>query len=266
LLNRTSVYLAAVARRVKVATVLLAAVTGVVLAGCGSPAPASRAAEQRALLADGGGAVVRLGLVPQLPDTVGLVGVDLGLFQRDVGSGVRLQVVRFGSVAEEGQALAAGQLDAAYLDPVTAVRLWQDSHGTRLLVVAGATVGRTGENDSAVLVFTRAMLIDRPAQARGLLEGDVQTVAELDGDPAAARAAVSQELTVLGASIPIKTLAEEFTQVSFSDDPMAVTMLAQARQAAAAGQLKPVTGLAGLFDLGPLDLLLKGAGQRQVSS
>jgi ABC-type nitrate/sulfonate/bicarbonate transport system substrate-binding protein len=260
LLNRTRACLAAVA------AVLLAAVTAVLLAGCGSPAPASQAAEQRALLADGGGAVVRLGVVPQLADAVGLTGVCLGFFQRDLGSGVRLQVERFSSAAQEGQALAAGQLDAAYLDPVTAVRLWQDSRGTRLLVVAGAVAGQAGENDSAVLVFTRALLTDRPAQARGLLEGDVQAVAELDGDPAAARAAVSEELTVLGALVPVKTLAESFTRVSFSDDPMAATMLAQARQAAAVGQLKPVTSLAGLYDLGPLNVLLKGAGQRPVSS
>jgi NitT/TauT family transport system substrate-binding protein len=169
-------------------------------------------------------------------------------------------------VAAEGQALATGQLDAAYLDPVTAVRLWQDSRGTRLTVVAGAASGRTGEDDSAVLVFTRALLTDRPAQARGLLEGDVQAVAELDGDPAVARTAVGQELTALGALVPVKTLAEEFTQVSFSNDPMAGAVLAQARQAAAAGQLKPVTSLAGLYDLGPLNVLLKGAGQRQVST
>lgn len=254
------------ARVSSVAVVLLAAVTCVVLAGCGSPAPASQAAEQQALVADGGGPVVRLGLVPQLPDAAGLAGVYLGLFQRDLGSGVRFQMVRFSSVAAEGQALATGQLDAAYLDPVTAVRLWQDSRGTRLTVVAGAASGRTGEDDSAVLVFTRALLAGRPARARGLLEGDVQAVAELDGDPAVARTAVGQELTALGALVPVKTLAEEFTQVSFSNDPMAGAVLAQARQAAAAGQLKPVTSLAGLYDLGPLNVLLKGAGQRQVST
>lgn len=253
------------------AAVLLSALIAVVLAGCGSPARPSVAAEQKALLADGGGAEVRLGLVSQPPDAAGLAGVYMGSFQRDLGAGVRLQVVPFTSAAAAGQALADGRLDAAYLDPVTAVRLWQDSRGKLVQVVAGVASSRAAgvsrdEDACAVLVFTRALLLDRPAVARGLLEGDVQAVTALQVDPVSARAAVGQELADLGTRIPGTALARALAQVSFTNDPMAGTVLAQARQAAAAGQLKPVTSLAGLYDLAPLNVLLKAAGQRQVST
>ena len=75
----------------------------------------------------------------------------------------------------------------------------------------------------------------------------------------------SPELTDLFGHRPTaRQLTASFAQLTYTDDPLATAMLAQARHAAAAGQLKPVGSLAGLFDLGLLNKLLRAVGQLAV--
>ena len=59
-------------------------------------------------------------------------------------------------------------------------------------------------------------------------------------------------------------LAESLRYLTFTDDPIASSLAADARHAAAVGLLKPVN-LSGIYDLGPLNELLKAAGEAQVS-
>src|SRR5450755_4187012 len=89
-----------------VAAVLLAA-------GCASPARQVSTAVKLGKAADGGGPVVRLGLIPKLADGIGLAGIQLGYFQRALGTGVRLDVVPFASPATEAAALAGLAREAA---------------------------------------------------------------------------------------------------------------------------------------------------------
>jgi NitT/TauT family transport system substrate-binding protein len=304
--------------------------------------------------------VVRLGLVDGLADAPGLVAVQKGYFQQDLGTGVIVQPVPYVSAATEAVALAAGRLDAAYIDPVAAVRLWQISHGRMIRVVAGAASGgaelvvsakvtgprgltgkpvaapagsaqdaalgswlrqhavtapstagsahgggsaavqafRAGQivggwelapfdaqmtadgghvlvNETAlwpggrfataVLVVTVKFLSAHPAMVTALLKGQVQGTALLTTDRPSAQAAAATALTDLfGHSLPPPLLAASFAQVTFTDDPLAATMLAEARHAAAPGLLTTPRSLAGLFDLGPLNKLLHAAGQVTV--
>lgn len=147
----------------------------------------SAAKERLAVTADGGGRVFRLGLVPQLTAAAGLTGVQLGYFQQALGSSVRLQLVPFTSSAAEGHALAAGRLDGAYLDPVTAVRVWLAS-GRKLIKVlagaAGARTGSSGEVTRAVLVVTTTLLRNRPAVVAAIVKGQIQAEQVLVTEPA----------------------------------------------------------------------------------
>jgi hypothetical protein len=211
---------------------------------------------------DGGGQVVRLGVVPGLADGIGLAGVQLGYFQQMLGVGARLQVVSFPTPAAEGGALAAGRLDAAYLDPVTAVRLWLAVPGSQVKVVAGAATGTAepgprGRSASTLLVFTQKFLAGQPTLATAVLKGDILASQILATDPARGRSAIAAELAaLLGRRVPVKKLAVSFRQVSYTNDPLASSVLAEARHAVAAGLLRPLPqSLAGLYYLGPLVLL-----------
>ena len=83
--------------------------------------------------------------------------------------------------------------------------------------------------------------------------------------PAAAWSPAGTELTDLfGHSLPAPLLAASFTQLTYTNDPLAATVLAEARHAAAAGLLTMPGSLTGLFDLGPLNKLLRAAGQLAV--
>jgi NitT/TauT family transport system substrate-binding protein len=102
--------------------------------------------------------VLRLGFLVDVPDAAAVVGSQMGFFQQDLGR-VSLEAQPFTSAILEMTALEDGQLDAAYLDPVSAVMVSQAVHG-RLRIVAGAAVGGTE------LVVRKA--ITRPSQLKGL--------------------------------------------------------------------------------------------------
>jgi NitT/TauT family transport system substrate-binding protein len=101
--------------------------------------------------------ILRLGYVLDVPDAPALVGTQMGYYQQDLGK-VSLQPQPFTAAAPEITALETGQLDAAYLDPITAVSVSQAMHNG-LRIVAGAALGGTE------LVVNKA--ITQPGQLKG---------------------------------------------------------------------------------------------------
>jgi len=229
----------------------------------------SAAKERLAVTADGGGGVFRLGLVPQLTAAAGLTGVQLDYFQQALGSSVRLQLVPFTSAAAEGHALAAGRLDGAYLDPVRAVRVWLASGRKLIKVLAGAAGARTGSSSEvtrAVLVVRTTLLRTRPAVVAAIVKGQIQAEQVLVTEPARALPVIGAELAALGVrGVSLRVLARSMAGITYSNDPLVSSVLAQVSRANSAGLIKPPpSSLAGLYDLGPLNELLRAAGQAQV--
>jgi NitT/TauT family transport system substrate-binding protein len=138
--------------------------------------------------------------------------------------------------------------------------------GGRVLVdEAGLWPGRRFA--TSVLVVTRRFLARDPGAVSGLLRGQIQADDFIAARRVSAEAIVRQELTArLGSRMPPAVLSSSFAQLSYTADPDAASVLAEARHAAAAGLVRPVTSLAGLFDLGPLNTLLRAAGRRPVRS
>ncbi|HET7019071.1 MAG TPA: hypothetical protein VFI65_34450 [Streptosporangiaceae bacterium] len=270
----------------RLATGFLAAVTLTLAVACASPSPAtirhehlrkeralarkqaSAARERLAVAADGGGHVLRLGVTRQVADAAGLVGAQLGFFQQALGASVRLELVPFRSAAAEGRALEAGQLDAAYVDPVTAVGVWLASGSRPITVAAGAAARGAGTDraSAAVLVITTALRMSRPAQAIAILKGHIQAELLLGTDPVQARAAIAAELAVLGAKrLSGKALGRALARLQYTNDPLASSVLLQARRAEAVHLItRPPSSLARLYDLGPLNQLLRAAGEVAV--
>jgi hypothetical protein len=90
----------------------------------------------------------------------------------------------------------------------------------------------------------------------------------LTTDPATGRAAAAAELQPAGTATKSlsRQITDALTLVTATCNPGAASVLAQARAAAVAGQLKPVATITGIYNLTPLNQLLKAAGQAAVTS
>jgi NitT/TauT family transport system substrate-binding protein len=135
------------------------------------------------------------------------------------------------------------------------------------VLVNEARLWPKGQFVTTNLVVTRAFIAAHPTAVTGLLKGQIQANDYIHSDPAGAEAAANAELTsVLGKGLKPAVLAAAFQQITFTDDPIAASLAADAQHAVAVGLLKPVSGLSALYDLGPLNALLQAAGEPQVSS
>jgi NitT/TauT family transport system substrate-binding protein len=137
--------------------------------------------------------------------------------------------------------------------------------GGRVLVDE-ANLWPGGRFSTAVLVVTTGFLARHAAAVGLLLRGHIQSEQLTATDKTAAESAVGHELATAGSAVPGPVLMQGFAQMQFSADPMAASVLTEAEHAAAAGLLEPVRTLSGLYDLGPLNTLLKSSGLRQVST
>ncbi len=103
-----------------------------------------------ALLADcghsdhtGAQVTLRLGYLTRITHASALIGIDRGLFAKNLGVGVKLAAQPFEQGTAEATALLSGQLDAAYVGPNPAFNAWQKSGGTAIKIVSGSARGGT---------------------------------------------------------------------------------------------------------------------------
>jgi len=115
------------------------------------------------------------------------------------------------------------------------------------------------------LVVTQSFLKAHPSAVNGLLKAQVQANDYINKDTSAAETAANAELTsLLGQGLKPSVLAASFKEITFTDDPIASSLAADAKHAQAVGLLQPVS-LSGIYDLGPLNAQLKANGEAQVS-
>ena len=104
-------------------------------AGCGSSGSSGSSASSSDPV------TLRLGFLANITHASALVGIKEGFFQKDLGNGVTLKLTPFSSGTQEGTALLAGQLDAAYVGPNPAIKAWQTSGGKLIKIISGAASG-----------------------------------------------------------------------------------------------------------------------------
>ena len=104
-------------------------------AGCGSSGSSGSPASSSDPV------TLRLGFLANITHASALVGIKEGFFQKDLGNGVTLKLTPFSSGTQEGTALLAGQLDAAYVGPNPAIKAWQTSGGKLIKIISGAASG-----------------------------------------------------------------------------------------------------------------------------
>ena len=117
------------------------------------------------------------------------------------------------------------------------------------------------------LVVTQSFLAANGTVVNNLLKGQIAATSYIASDRSAAEAAANAELAaVSGKSLKPSALAASFAQITFTNDPIASSLVTDAQHAVSLGLLQPVSNLRSIYDLGPLNTLLKADGQPTVGS
>ena len=135
------------------------------------------------------------------------------------------------------------------------------------VLVNEASLWPNGQFVTTELVATQSFITAHPTVIDGLLKGQIQANNFINTDKAAAETAANAELAAIsGKSLKPAIVSASFAQVTFTNDPIASSLITDAQHAVDLGLLKPVSDLSSIYDLGPLNKLLTADGQPQVSS
>jgi sulfonate transport system substrate-binding protein len=156
----------------------------------------------------------------------------------------------------------SGQIAGGWEPAPYDIEMQQD--GGKVLVNE-ASLWPGGKFVTTNLVVAQSFLAAHPSVVTGLLKGQIEANNFIHQNTAAAETAANAELTALtGKGLKSAVLPLAFQQITFTNDPIASSLATDAKHAQAVGLLKPVN-LTGIYDLGPLNALLKADGQAQVS-
>src|SRR6516164_6071028 len=158
---------------------------------------------------------------------------------------------------------ASGQIDGGWEPEPYATEMVLDG-GTRLVNEASLWPG--GNFVTTNLVVTQSFLKAHPSTVNGLLKGQIEANSYINANASAAASAANAELTkLLGKGLKPNVLSAALPYITFTNDPIASSLMTDAQHAVAVGLLTPVKNLSAIYDLGPLNALLKADGQPQVS-
>jgi NitT/TauT family transport system substrate-binding protein len=157
----------------------------------------------------------------------------------------------------------SGQIDGGWEPEPYATEMVQDG-GTRLVNEASLWPG--GKFVTTNLVVSQSFLKAHPSTVNGLLKGQIEANSYINSNPSAAASVANAELTSLtGKGLKPNVLSASLKYITFTDNPIASSLITDSQHAVAVGLLTPVKNLSGIYDLGPLNALLKSDGQPQVS-
>jgi NitT/TauT family transport system substrate-binding protein len=133
------------------------------------------------------------------------------------------------------------------------------------VLVNEASLWPGGKFVTTNLVVSQAFLAAHASVVSNLLKGQIEANNYIHSNLSGAEASANAELTtLLGKGLKSAPLAASFKEITFTNDPIASSLATDAKHAVAVGLLTPVN-LNGIYDLGPLNALLKADGQPQVS-
>ena len=133
------------------------------------------------------------------------------------------------------------------------------------VLVNEASLWPAGKFVTTNLVVTQSFLKAHASVVSNLLKGHVEAVKYINANASSAAAAANAELTtLLGKGLKSSALAASFKEITFTNDPIASSLATDAKHAVAVGLLQPVN-LNGIYDLTPLNAVLKANGEPQVS-
>jgi NitT/TauT family transport system substrate-binding protein len=161
------------------------------------------------------------------------------------------------------QGFAQGSLAGAWVPQPYLSQLVLQSKGK--LLVNEKTLWPQGQFVTTQLVVTQSFLKKYPDTVKKLLQGQLKSIDYIASNKADAQAAANAQLASLsGKPLKDNVLTAAFSDLSFTNDPVAPSLYTGAQHAEDVGLLKKVD-LKGIYDLTPLNDLLKAEGKPAVS-
>ncbi|GAA3389554.1 aliphatic sulfonate ABC transporter substrate-binding protein [Streptomyces roseoviridis] len=159
-------------------------------------------------------------------------------------------------------AYKSGSIDGAWVPEPTASKLV--SEGAKVLLDE-ADLWPGKQFVITNIIVSQKFLKAHPDVVEAVLRGSVKTNEWINANPEKAKAAANARLKELtGKPLGDKVINGAWPSIRFTDDPLAATLQAQADHAVKAGLLE-APDLVGIYDLKPLNKVLKAAGKPEVS-
>ncbi|WP_372410377.1 aliphatic sulfonate ABC transporter substrate-binding protein [Streptomyces luteireticuli] len=160
-------------------------------------------------------------------------------------------------------AFKSGSVDGAWVPEPTASKLVSEG-GKVLLDESSLWPG--GKFVITNVIVSQKFLAAHPDVVEAVLRGSVRTNAWIAAHPEQAEASANEALKRLsGKALPADILDPAWKSIRTLDDPLAATLRAEADHAVAAGLLdRP--DLSGIYDLTPLNKVLRAEGRPAVSA
>lgn len=161
-------------------------------------------------------------------------------------------------------AYRAGAIDGAWVPEPWASRLVQEE-GANVLVDE-ADLWPDGRYVTTHLLVRADYLEQHPRQIEALLRGHVAATRRVTGQPEEAKRVVNQALgEIAGQPLKTRLLDAAWANLTFTVDPVASSLRRGAQEAVALDLIDPVE-LDELYQLGPLNQILREAGQPEVDA
>jgi NitT/TauT family transport system substrate-binding protein len=160
-------------------------------------------------------------------------------------------------------AFVNGSIDGAWVPEPWATRMVKEGGGK--ILVDERDLWPNGEFVTTDIIVRTKFLDEHPDVVKQFLEGHIAAVDFLNADAAAAQTAVNAGLEKLTQkALDESVLADAWTRLTFTVDPLAESLQTSAHHAEDVGLLDPVD-LKGIYDLDILNGLLSSAGKPTVS-
>ncbi|WP_026555913.1 ABC transporter substrate-binding protein [Arthrobacter sp. 35W] len=157
-----------------------------------------------------------------------------------------------------------GKLDGAWLPEPWASRLVLQA-GAKVLVDE-KDLWDKGQFTTTILIVNASFLKEHPDTVKALLRGHVASVQWIKDNPGTAGDVINAGLKeAAGATLPADVLARSLSALTFTADPLAATYPKLLEHGVTAGVTKQAD-INGIFDLAPLNAVLKDAGQPTASA
>ena len=162
------------------------------------------------------------------------------------------------------QTFVSGDIDGAWVPEPWATRLIQEGGGK--VLVDERDLWPNGEYVTTHLMVATKFLEDHPDVVKQFLEGQVAANEWVNANSDEAKTVANDEIgKITGKPLKPEVIDAAWPNLTFTDDPIASSLIGSAEDAVAVGLLDPVDNLEGLYDLSILNQVLTAAGQPEVS-
>lgn len=157
----------------------------------------------------------------------------------------------------------AGTIDGAWVPEPWATRMIDDGGGH--ILVDERALWPEGKYVTTHLIVRTEFLAQHPDVVKRLLAAHVKATDFVNNSPAEAQGSVVAAIgQVTGSPISVDTLSAAWRNLTFTVDPIASSLQASAEDAASLGFLESAN-LTGIYDLGPINEILREAGKPEVT-